>query len=75
MTTQTILQYVREKQLFSVDVVRGKTCKGAIEQGIYTDSIQRKGNCLFFTCRDEQHAPNILPKFPPVRISGFSRDA
>lgn len=62
MTTQTILQYVREKQLFSVDVVRGKTFKGAIEQGIYNDSIQRKGNSLFFTCRDEQQRTKYIAK-------------
>lgn len=53
MTNQEILQYVIEKNLFSVDLNQIRTFDGTIEQGIYLSSIRKKGDSLFFTCRDE----------------------
>ena len=62
MTKHAIIQYVREQQLFTAAAAGKKTFDGAIEQGIYRDSIQRKGDTLFFTCRDEQNRTKYIVK-------------
>ena len=62
MTKHTIVQYVSDNSLFSVDVPQYKRFDGTIEQGIYRDSLQRKGNSLFFVCRDEEKKSKYLVK-------------
>ncbi len=60
MTNQEILDYITEKNLFSVDLHQIRTYDGTIEQGIYLSSIRKKGNALFFTCRDEGNKSKVV---------------
>lgn len=62
MTTQTIIRYISDNSLFSVDVTQYKRFDGTIEQGIYRDSLQRKGHSLFFVCRDEEKKSKYVVK-------------
>lgn len=62
MTTQTMAQYINAHALFSVDLAQYKRFDGTIDQGIYRDSLQRKGQSLFFISRNEEQKTKYAVK-------------
>ncbi|MCP4403636.1 MAG: hypothetical protein GY801_40820, partial [bacterium] len=62
MTNQSILEYLLTHDLFSADLAAIKTFDGTIEAGIYLASFQKKGDSLFFSCRNEAQATKYVVK-------------
>ncbi len=60
MTNQGIINYITEKNLFAVAPEHIRTFDGTIEQGIYLSSLKKKGDSLFFTCRDEENTSKFV---------------
>lgn len=59
---QKIVQYITDNNVFAGDFDQSKTFDGTIDQGIYISSLQKKGNSLFFTCRDEARLSKLVVK-------------
>lgn len=62
MINQEIVKYVIENDLFSEDSEQFRSFEGKIEQGVYLSSIRRKGEAVFFTCRDEDNKSKVVVK-------------
>jgi hypothetical protein len=60
MTNQTLIQYVKDRDLFAADLKYYRTTAGKIEYGIYLASLRRKGETLFCICRDDESKSKML---------------
>ena len=59
---QKIAQYIANNNVFAGNLAQSKTFDGTIDQGIYISSLRKKGNSLFFTCRDEARLSKLVVK-------------
>ncbi len=76
-TAQQLLQYIRDRHLFSADILPYKTSEMKTDQGLYHSSLQKKEGAIFCICRDETINKkflamcatdmNLFPNFPGQR--------